>query len=102
MADIEKQLKNVAFGGSWSEQRFTDTRREQVLLVIRQAVAECTECDVRTQELHEALDYVRAHYGKGQELASSFLVAVGEQNPELRLQAVQSVYRNIERWSGVA
>ncbi|WP_157946817.1 hypothetical protein [Thalassobius sp. I31.1] len=102
MADIEKQLKNVAFGGSWSEERLNDTQRGRALSVVAQAVTECCERDVRTQELHDALDYVRENFGKGPELASSFLQALGEPNPQLRLQGVQRVYRNIVRWSGVA
>ncbi|WP_156121756.1 hypothetical protein [Halocynthiibacter namhaensis] len=98
--DIEKQLKNVAFGGSWSEEILVNARFNGALIVIANAVVECRDHDVRTPELHEALDYVREKINKGPELASSFLVAVGEVNPDVREQSAGVIFRNIKRWAG--
>lgn len=100
MAGLKKQLKNVAFGGSWSEEILVNGQYQEALSVLACAVSECRERDVRTPELYEALDYIRKKVGKGPELSASFLRAVNEVNPDIREQRAKRVFNNIKRWAG--
>lgn len=100
MTDMKTQLKNVAFSGSWSEEILVNSRYSDALSVLAGAVQECRDQDVRTAQLHEALEYLEEKINKGPELTRSFLKAVGEPNPDLRETAARSAYRNIERWAG--
>lgn len=100
MADLKKKLTNVAFGGSWSEDILDRSTKEDALHVLEQAVLNCMDEDVRSPALHAALDYVRDKFGKGPELASAFLIAVGLQVPAMRQQEASRVLRLIKNWAG--
>ncbi len=100
MADMKKQLSNVAFGGSWSEEILDTSTKAQALRQVEAAVLNCFEEDVRTDDLNEALDYLREKIGKGSELISAFLQALNIQTPALRQQEASRVFRLIKNWAG--
>ena len=45
MADMKKQLSNVAFGGSWSEEILDTSTKAQALRQVEAAVLNCFEED---------------------------------------------------------
>jgi hypothetical protein len=102
MTDMKTQLSNVAFGGSWSEEILDRSKLNNALEVIARAVEDCTEYDMRTPALFEALAYIKDHIGKGSELTDGFLQALAQPNPSLRYAEAKHCEANIIRWSGMA
>ena len=100
MADLKTQLKNVAFGGSWSEEILHVSELEAALKVIANAADTCTEIDVRTDELKGALSFVASKIEKGSQLRTQFLKAVVIQDQEARRCAARQVLRQIQSWAG--
>lgn len=100
MADMKKQLSNVSFGGSWSEDILSKSETNAALDVLRWAASSCGECDVHGAELRAALEYVRMNVMKGEAMASAFSAALAIEDPEQREAASKDVYRRIKLWSG--
>jgi len=100
MADLKTQLKNVAFGGSWSEDILRVSELEAALKVIANAAGDCTEIDVRTDELNEALSFVASKIEKGPQLKAQFLKAVVIEDQEVRSFAAQHVLQQMQTWAG--
>ena len=100
MADLKTQLKNVAFGGSWSEEIRRVSELETALKVIANAAGDCTEMDVRTDELKDALSFVASKIEKGPQLKAQFLKAVVIENQDARCSAAQHVLRQMQSWAG--
>ena len=100
MADMRKQLKNVSFGGSWSEEILRHSDLENAMEIISQAAQTCTEMDVRTDSLNTALDFVASKIEKGLQLKSQFLKAVVIENQEARSAAAQMVLQQMQLWAG--
>jgi hypothetical protein len=100
MADMKKQLSNVAFGGSWSEEILSTSELMGALDVIAQAADDCVERDVRTVELKAALGLIQAKVGKGTELCDQFMRAIGEPNQGLRRQNAQRAAQRLRLWCG--
>jgi hypothetical protein len=99
MTDLKTQLKNVAFGGSWSEGIWRNSEVQSALDTIEYAVQTCTESDVRTPKLIEALDFLASKIEKGPQLKAQFLKAVVFQNQETRKTAAQNVLKQMKSWS---
>ncbi|MFT7045807.1 MAG: hypothetical protein ACJAYH_001074 [Celeribacter sp.] len=100
MADLKTQLKNVAFGGSWSEEILRVSELETALKVIANAADDCTEIDVRTDELNEALSFVASKIEKGPQLKAQFLNAVVIQDQDARSSAARQVLGQMQSWAG--
>jgi hypothetical protein len=100
MTDLKTQLKNVAFGGSWSEEILRVSELEAALKVIANAAETCTEMDVRTDELKGALSFVASKIEKGPQLMAQFLKAVVIEDQEARCSAAQHVLRQMQSWAG--
>jgi hypothetical protein len=100
MVDLKTQLKNVAFGGSWSEEILRVSELEVALKVIENAVGDCTEIDVRTDELNEALSFLAAKIEKGPQLKTQFLKAVVIEDQDARSCAAQTVLQQMQSWAG--
>jgi len=100
MIDIKTQLKNVAFGGSWSEEILRVSELEDALEVIANAAHSCTETDVRTSELKDALGFVANKIEKGPLLSAQFLKAVVIEDQDARSHAAQAVLLQIKSWAG--
>ncbi|AUQ99313.1 hypothetical protein [Phaeobacter inhibens] len=100
MTDIKKQLSNVAFGGSWSEEILNTAGLNAALSVIFQAADDCVERDVATAELDQALEFIRTKVGKGSQLAAQFLKAVRCPNQDVRKHEAMRIAQMINRWSG--
>lgn len=97
---MKTQLKNVAFGGSWSEEILRVSELETALKVIVNAAHTCTEMDVRTDELKGALSFVASKIEKGPQLRAQFLKAVVIEDQEARSCAAQQVLQQIQSWVG--
>jgi len=100
MVDLKTQLKNVAFGGSWSEDILRVSELETALNVIANAAYTCTEIDVRTDELNDALGFVASKIEKGPQLKAQFLKAVVIEDQDARSCATQHVLRQMQSWAG--
>jgi len=73
---VQSQLENVAFGGSRLGDILRASELETALKVVANAAGDCTEIDVRTDELNEALSFLAAKIKKGPQLKTQFLKAV--------------------------
>ncbi|MGJ8606198.1 MAG: hypothetical protein ACSHXH_18960 [Marivita sp.] len=100
MVDLKTQLKNVAFGGSWSEEILRVSELEAALKVIANAADTCTEIDVRTDALKEALNFVASKIEKGPQLKAQFLKAVVIEDQDARSCAAQQVLQQMQSWAG--
>jgi hypothetical protein len=100
MVDLKTQLKNVAFGGSWSEEIWRNCELQRALDTIAHAAQTCAEQDVRTPELIEALEFIAGKIEKGDQLMAQFLKAVVIQNQGARKAAAQNVLKQMQSWSG--
>lgn len=101
MADREKQLGNVAFGGNWSEELLVLDKLNQLLEVIERAANECAERDVRDDELSQALEDVRTNIEKGPMLVASFEKSLASADPQHRRKETMRVARLIRLWAGL-
>lgn len=100
MTTRKDNLKNVAFGGDWSE-RFQETgSAEDVLRILECAVDECADRDVRGKELEVALSFVRAKCDKGDIYRAAFLKALQFEAQEQRRAEVFKVFERIKLWLG--
>ncbi|WP_161492638.1 hypothetical protein [Pseudophaeobacter leonis] len=97
---MKKQLSNVAFGGSWSEEILNTSELLDALDVIAQAADDCVERDVRSAALEAALTRIQAKVGKGTELCDQFRRAIAEPNHGLRMQNAQQAARRLRLWCG--
>jgi hypothetical protein len=68
MVGLKTQFKNVTFGGSWPEKTLRVSELEAALKVIANTVGDCTETDVRTDEVKGALSFVASKIEKGPQL----------------------------------
>jgi hypothetical protein len=100
MVDLKTQLKNVAFGGSWSEEILRVSELEAALKVIENATDTCTEIDVRTDELKDALSFVASKIEKGPQLKAQFLKAVVIEDQDARSSSAQQVLQQMQSWAG--
>jgi hypothetical protein len=100
MVDLKTQLKNVAFGGSWSEEILRVSELEAALNVIANAAGDCTEMDVRTDELKDAWSFVASKIEKGSQLKVQFLKAVVIEDQDARSCAAQTVLQQMQSWAG--
>jgi hypothetical protein len=96
----ETQLRNVAFGGNWSEALLEQDVAKSALAILRAAVENCMEEDPRGPELNQALGYVAARIEKGPALVAAFLKALGEPEQTLRREGARRCFRQIEIWAG--
>lgn len=98
---MKKKLSNVAFGGSWSENILNEDEMSRALSVLEWAVENCTEQDVKTPELYDALDYIRGRVGKGEILCDSILSSLSLSDPFQRQQTLYIYFGLVKRWAGL-
>ena len=96
----ETQLRNVAFGGNWSEALLEQDVAISALSTLRQATENCMEEDPRGPELNQALGYVAVRIEKGPALVAAFQKALAEPEQTIRRQQAMRCLRQIELWAG--
>ena len=96
----ETQLRNVAFGGNWSEALLEQDVAKSALATLRLAAGNCMEEDPRGPELNQALGYVAVRVEKGPALVAAFLKALAEPEQTIRRQQAMHCLRQIELWAG--
>ena len=88
--DRKSQLKNVSFGGAWSEQIADDEILRQSFELLKQAVALTLEEDIRERaDVRQALEVVLEQHPKGAEIEKALERAVS-----LSLAGVRSTELN--------
>ncbi len=100
MVDFKDQMKNVAFGGPWSEALVEQAALNEMMDVLDHAAARCGEEDVWCRDLDRALTYVRSEVEKGPMLVEGFQKALQEPLPDLRQSRVTAYVRMIRDWAG--
>ena len=96
----ETQLRNVAFGGNWSEALLEQDVANSALSTLRLAAENCMEEDPRGLELNQALGYVAVRVEKGPALVAAFLKALAEPEQTIRQERAMRCLRQIELWAG--
>ncbi|MEN8951974.1 MULTISPECIES: hypothetical protein [Planktotalea] len=101
MAERKDHLRNVAFGGDWSEEILVVDELRRVLGLVETAAAECAVRDVESEELLAALLYVRQNIEKGPMLCGAFFKALRIENQTLRKSEATRVAKMIREWAGL-
>ena len=76
MMERKDQLRNVAFGGNWSEEILIVDELRRVLALVEASAADCADRDVATEEFLSAMLYVRKNIEKGPMLTGAFFKAL--------------------------
>lgn len=97
----KRQLSNVAFGGDWSEAIVPREQVQSAMQTLRLAVRYCREVDPRSDEVKEALVWVR-RMARGDVLADAFLRAGGIENMDVRQGEMQRLLQTIASTVGLA
>ena len=101
MAEREKQLGNVSFGGNWSEELLVLDKLNGLLAIIERAAKDCAERDVRDTDLAQALEEVRTDIEKGPMLVASMEKALAHADPHHRQAEALRVARLVRLWAGL-
>lgn len=95
-------MKNVAFGGPWSEALVEQDALEAMMSVLDRAATMCGEDDVWSRDLDKALTYVRGNVEKGPMLVEGFQKALQEPIPDVRQVRVSNYVKMIRDWAGAS
>ena len=99
--DKKKQLKNVAFGGDWSEKTLADYEREVFLDKLRRAYQQSMTGELKYRELQEISTYIRENIEKGNLLAKSFEEKTRIKDRHQRKIALLKVINIIKLWLAI-
>ena len=91
-------MRNVAFGGNWSEELVSLNEYECALAVLQHAIDVCAEEDPRGPELEEALIYLAQRIEKGAGLTQRFRKALTIPHQEQRVHEASQALRLIKNW----
>lgn len=90
--DRKQQLRNVAFGGSWSERIADDEILASSLDLLERASRETRDRDLRGDfKIDGALIHAAMHHPKGEILIRSWGRALTWPNPELRADELKRI-----------
>lgn len=98
MATFKDKMRNVAFGGNWSEELVSLNERDCALAVLQRAVDICTEEDPRGPELDAALEYIAERVEKGASLTHRFRKALTIPHQDERAHQAAQTLRLIRNW----
>ena len=99
--DKKKQLKNVAFGGDWSEKTLADYEREVFLDKLRRAYQQSMTGELKDRELQEISTYIRENIEKGDLLAKSFEEKIRIKDLHQKKIALLKVINIIKLWLAI-
>ena len=99
--DKKKQLKNVAFGGDWSEKTLDDYEREIFLDKLRRVYQQSMTGEFKYREIQEILTHIRENIEKGDLLAKSFEEKIRIKDPHQRKIALLKVINIIKLWLAI-
>lgn len=95
--DRKSQLRNVAFGGAWSEQIEGNEILRQSVDLLRQSVDLTLEEDIREREdIRHALDVVLEQHPKGVAIGEAWRKALSLPLPALRRAELYALVKLIE------
>lgn len=90
--DRERQLRNVSFGGAWSEQIAADEQLAASLDRLDRAVEDTVYEDLRGfSDVSFALDLACRNHPKGNMLAAAWRTALGVPNAGIRSQELKRI-----------
>lgn len=99
--DKKKQLKNIAFGGDWSEKTLADYEKEVFLDKLRKTYQKSMTGELKDRELQEILIYTRKNVEKGNLLAKSFEEKINIKNSYQRKTELLKVINIIKLWLAI-
>ena len=97
----KKQLKNVAFGGDWSEKSLEDHEKKIFLRKMNNIQESCFSNEIGEEDLQGVLHYIRNNLEKGHIFAESFEEKLGIKDPYLRKVELLKTINNIKKWLAV-
>ncbi len=96
------QLKNVAFGGDWSEQIPDRERIAEAVGALTRAVKECQDHDPCASHVLIDVDYLCARIARGNRMAASWRQAGALPEPGVRRSILTQVLKTIRSGVGQA
>ena len=96
------QLKNVAFGGDWSEQIVVRERVAACLATAERAVRESHVLDPCREDVLAAIGFLCSRIARGGIIAESWSKAGGIADQGLRRRALEQAMKNIRSGIGRA
>ena len=97
----EQQLKNVAFGGDWSDQILVRERVQGALALLGGAVDDCAEVDAARAEVLVALQFLCGRIARGELMEASWRKAAAVFHQEERHRQLAIVLGRIKSGAGV-
>lgn len=89
--DRKQQLRNVAFGGAWSEQIAGREARAAAIAAVAVAAADAGEDDPLRQDALEAVNLLCMEHPKGTMLRSAWIKASRIEAPGPRVRELQRI-----------
>lgn len=97
--DRRSQLKNVAFGGGWSQAIPRRERYEEAVSLVRDAPSETCLRDLRNDgQLNDAVHLLCQANPKGEIIQKSWDRALGVPDPGQRSRELIRIVRILEMW----
>ena len=97
----KKQLKNVAFGGDWSEKSLENYEKKIFLREMNRIKESCFSNEIREEDLQRVLYYIKNNLERGHIFAKSFEEKLRIEDPYLRKTELMKTIDNIRKWLGV-
>lgn len=96
------QLKNIAFGGDWSEQILVRERVNAALSILATAAVESCDTDPCAEDVLVELDYLCGRIARGEHMAASWRKGGAIREQGARRAALDQVLKTIQSGIGKA
>ncbi|MDG2187288.1 MAG: hypothetical protein P8K09_03395 [Hyphomicrobiales bacterium] len=96
--DKKKQLKNVSFGGDWSEKILNDYERDIFIQKLKNIYQSCLINEFPEDDLEEVFYYIKNNIEKGDIFAQSFKDKLKIKDPYQRQTELLRTINNIKKW----
>ncbi|MDB4225425.1 MAG: hypothetical protein ACKVLI_05890 [Alphaproteobacteria bacterium] len=96
--DKKNQLKNVAFGGDWSESIKSNDEISIIVKRLENIYKRCSYEYIQDSEFNDILDYVEDNIEKGEIFSRSFQKNLRHEDPLKRKSELLKTINLIKKW----
>ena len=96
--DKKKQLKNISFGGDWSEKILNDHEKNIFIQKLKYIYKSSFIYEIPESDLEETFSYIKNNIEKGDIFIQSFKDKLKIKDPYQRKSELLKTINNIIRW----